>query len=230
MFQDLVSPRAREGGSWYTLPLSFLVHTTIIGTLVIVPLIATNALPEPRTTLQYMYNAVTPVVPAPPPAAPRRQATPQSMGQSGTAPVVAPDAIAPETGLLLNDTAVPTQAIEGLVGGLAGLPSVVEAAPIVQQPVAPVRACCNIKPPVRTRYVAPGYPEIAKQSRIEGVVIIEAIIGPDGKVENARVLRSQPFLDQAALEAVRAWEYTPTLLNGRPTPVIMTVTVRFDLN
>jgi TonB family protein len=57
-----------------------------------------------------------------------------------------------------------------------------------------------------------------------------AIIGTDGKVEDAKVLRSTPLLDEAALEAVRAWEYTPTLLNGRPTPVIMTVTVQFRLN
>jgi TonB family protein len=61
-------------------------------------------------------------------------------------------------------------------------------------------------------------------------VIIEAIIGIDGKIDEARVLRSYPLLDGAALAAVRAWECTPTLLNGVPTPVIMTVTVRFDLN
>ena len=55
------------------------------------------------------------------------------------------------------------------------------------------------------------------------------MIGPDGKVEQARVLRSQPLLDEAALAAVRGWEYTRTLLNGRPTAVIMTVTVQFTL-
>jgi protein TonB len=59
--------------------------------------------------------------------------------------------------------------------------------------------------------------------------MIEAIIGIDGKVEQARVLRSKPLLDEAALAAVRAWEYTPTLLNSRPVPVIMTVTVQFSL-
>jgi protein TonB len=66
-------------------------------------------------------------------------------------------------------------------------------------------------------------------NRVEGIVIIEAIIDSDGRVATARVQRSSPLLDEAALEAVRAWEYTPTLLNGMPTAVIMTVTVRFDL-
>ena len=60
---------------------------------------------------------------------------------------------------------------------------------------------------------------------MQGIVIIEATIGEDGRVINARILRSVPLLDQAALDAVRQWQFTPTLLNGVPVPVIMTVTV-----
>jgi len=86
-----------------------------------------------------------------------------------------------------------------------------------------------IKPPVKTRDVAPIYPSIAQSARVQGVVIIEATIGPDGTVQNARVLRSIPLLDNAALDAVRQWVFTPTLLNGSPVPVIMTVTVNFQL-
>ncbi len=56
-------------------------------------------------------------------------------------------------------------------------------------------------------------------------MILEALIGVDGRVADAKVLRSVPLLDQAALDAVRQWEYTPTLLNGAPVPVVMTVTV-----
>jgi protein TonB len=62
------------------------------------------------------------------------------------------------------------------------------------------------------------------------MVIIEATIAADGHVMNARILRSLPLLDQAALEAVRQWQYTPTLLNGVPVPVVMTVTVTFTLS
>jgi protein TonB len=64
---------------------------------------------------------------------------------------------------------------------------------------------------------------------VEGVVILEAIIGADGRVQEVRVLRSKPLLDQAAIDAVRQWLFTPTLLNGVPVPVIMTVTVNFAL-
>ena len=60
-------------------------------------------------------------------------------------------------------------------------------------------------------------------------MILEATIGPDGRVQDVKVLRSIPLLDQAALDAVRQWVFTPTLLNGVPVPVIMTVTVQFTL-
>jgi protein TonB len=73
------------------------------------------------------------------------------------------------------------------------------------------------------------YPAVAQSARVQGVVIIEARIGPDGRVSNARVLRSIPLLDQAALDAVMQWEFTPTRLNGQPVPVIMTMTVQFTL-
>ena len=70
---------------------------------------------------------------------------------------------------------------------------------------------------------------MARAARVSGVVILETVIGPDGRVTDVKILRSVPLLDDAALEAVRQWEYTPTLLNGVPVPVIMTVTVNFQL-
>ena len=96
-------------------------------------------------------------------------------------------------------------------------------------PAAPVRVGGNIRPPTKTRHVAPVYPPIAQSARVQGIVIIEATIGPNGKVQEAKVLRSIPLLDQSALDAVKQWEFTPTLLNGVPVPVIMTVTVQFTL-
>jgi len=92
-----------------------------------------------------------------------------------------------------------------------------------------VRLSAGIKLPTRIKDVPPVYPKIARKARVQGVVILEAIIGVDGKVQRARVLRSEPLLDQAALNAVQSWEYTPTLLSGRPVPIIMTVTVQFRL-
>ena len=86
-----------------------------------------------------------------------------------------------------------------------------------------------VKPPTKIKDVRPEYPPAAQQARVSGVVIIEVRIGTDGAVEDAQVLRSIPLLDQAALDAVRQWRFTPTLLNGVPTAVIMTVTVNFTV-
>jgi protein TonB len=93
-----------------------------------------------------------------------------------------------------------------------------------------VRVGGNMRQPTKTKHVAPIYPPLAQSAGVQGVVILETVIGPDGKVQDARVLRSIPLLDQAAVESVRQWEFTPTLLNGSPVPVIMTVTVQFTLS
>jgi len=110
--------------------------------------------------------------------------------------------------------------------------SIPPAPPPPPQPGWPpnaVRVGGNMKVPVKTKHVAPVYPPIAQSARVQGVVILEALLGPDGKVQDARILRSIPLLDQAALDAVKQWEFTPTLLNGSPVPVIMTATMQFTL-
>jgi TonB family protein len=93
--------------------------------------------------------------------------------------------------------------------------------------LTPVRVGGQIKPPTKIKDVQPVYPVIAKTARVGGVVTIEATIGPDGAVTETNVVRSVPLLDQAALDAVRQWEYTPTLQNGRPVPVVVTIAVNF---
>jgi protein TonB len=97
------------------------------------------------------------------------------------------------------------------------------------QTASPVRVGGAIKQPKRLVNVAPVYPAIAQSARVQGVVIVEATIGSDGRVQEAKVLRSIPLLDAAALDAVKQWVYEPTLLNGVPVPVIMTVTINFTL-
>lgn len=99
----------------------------------------------------------------------------------------------------------------------------------VQTALAPVRVGGNIAAPTKVKDVRPVYPAAAQGSGVQGVVILEATIGPDGRVSDAKVMRSIPMLDQAAIDAVKQWEFTPTLLNGAPVPVIMTVTVNFTM-
>lgn len=230
MFQDVVSPRTESNSTWYTVPLSCVAHTTVIAVIIAVPLIATDAsLPTPRSLMEHYVTPYVPVVPSAPPM--RRLAPAHVSHVAPGAPVVAPDAIVGESGLTFQPTDVETAGIDSVVGTFGAMPGVIDAPPpaAVARPTGPVVVGGHIQPPARTKHVMPVYPEIARANRVEGVVILEAIIGADGRVDAARVLRSKPLLDEAALAAVRAWEYTPTLLNGKPTPVIMTVTVVFAL-
>ena len=105
------------------------------------------------------------------------------------------------------------------------------AAPVIYASVDPaqVRVGGDIKEPKKIKDVKPVYPESAKAAGVQGIVIIEIIIGTDGSVNEAKVLRPVPELDRAAIDAVMQWKYTPTLLNGEPVKVIMTVTVTFTL-
>jgi len=93
--------------------------------------------------------------------------------------------------------------------------------------LAAVRPGGRIMPPKKIKDVPPVYPALAQTAHVSGAVTIEATIGTDGKVVDAKVVHSIPMLDQAALDAVRQWEYLPTMLNGVPVPVLVTVTVNF---
>jgi TonB family protein len=91
-----------------------------------------------------------------------------------------------------------------------------------------VRVGGSIKEPRKIRHVPPIYPADAAAAGVEGVVVLEAILAKDGTVKNLTVLRSVPMLDEASLTAVRLWGFTPTLLNGVPVEIVMTVTIHFS--
>ena len=90
-----------------------------------------------------------------------------------------------------------------------------------------IRVGGQLRPPIRIKEVAPVYPALAVSNRVEGDVVIEATIDEEGNVADAHVVKSVPLLDQAALDAVKQWQYRPSLLNGVPTAVITIVTVKF---
>jgi TonB family protein len=95
--------------------------------------------------------------------------------------------------------------------------------------MAPVRIGGNVKQPTKIRNVPPVYPPVAESARVQGVVILELTIDTGGLVRDAKIVRSIPLLDEAAIDAVKQWQFTPTYLNGQAVPVIMTVTVNFSL-
>lgn len=102
--------------------------------------------------------------------------------------------------------------------------------PPVKEQQGPMRVGGEIQEPERIHYVAPEYPELARRARLEGVVVLQAIIDRQGNVKDAEVLRPLGLgLDEAAIQAVQQWKYSPTYYNGRPVEVILTVTVQFQL-
>jgi len=123
----------------------------------------------------------------------------------------------------------PVGVIGGVVGGVPAPPPPPPPPPPPDWGKGAIRVGGDVLQPTKTKHVNPEYPAIAQSACVQGVVIMEAIIGPDGHVQDARIMRSIPLLDQAALDAVKQWEFTPTLLNGAPVPVIMTMTVQFTL-
>ena len=231
LFGDVTDPSITFGTrKWYSVPLSFVVHALVISILIVTPLLATGALPLPDSGSTFVH-VEPPSLPDPPPV---RAATPAAPPAASldAAPVVAPAAITREPDVEPGfELEVPTAV--GVVGGseieIAG---VVTAPPVVAapRPAAPVRPGGKVRPPERVAYAPPIYPALALSARVQGLVIIEATIDTSGRVQAARVLRSDsPLLNEAALIAVGQWTYTPTLLNGVPVSVIMTVTVHFRL-
>lgn len=93
----------------------------------------------------------------------------------------------------------------------------------------PVRIGGEVRQPIKVRDVKPLYPPLAQEARVQGLVILEGLIDTQGNVADVKVLRGVPLLNDAAVEAVRQWRYRPTLLNGVPVPVIMTMAVTFTL-
>src|SRR5215207_2156604 len=236
MFGDIVNPSVKVGSrSWYTVPLSILAHTVVLGAIVIIPLMATDVLPTPPSMMAFVAAPPPPPPPPSPPPPPQAAAAPKPVMDvnPAAAPVEAPKEIKAETGIEQNVKGAVGGVEGGIVGGVTGgIVGGLEAAPPPPPPPpppAPVRVGGAIRQPTQLKKVNPVYPPIAQSARVQGVVIIEAIIGPDGRVTEAKVLRSIPLLDAAALDAVKQWVYTPTLLNGVPVPVIMTVTVNFTL-
>ena len=96
-----------------------------------------------------------------------------------------------------------------------------------EAPIVPLRAGRGIKTPAKIKDVRPVYPAIAQAARVQGVVVLEATVGADGHVTNTKVIKSVPLLDQAAVDAVRQWQYAPTRVKGKAVPIVMTITVNF---
>ncbi len=218
------------------LPVSLGFHAVALAALVILPALTGNQLPEPSAAVRaFFVEPPAELAPPPPPPPPAAQSAvrPKVQAQQTQADFVAPVEIpvdVPQAGLDLGmDGGMPGGVEGGVEGGVVG--GVVGGLPAAPPPpTTPLRVGGGIKEPRKIKNVAPEYPPLAQRARISGVVVIDAVIGADGRVTNAKVLRGLAMLDEAALDAVRQWVYTPTLVSGVPVPVEMTVTVTFSLS
>lgn len=208
----------------YTIVLSIVVHALAACTAVIAPLLAADELPAPRTATEFMQVVALPAPPAPPPRAAVKSAPAL---RTDTAPLSVPDGIAAEP--VIVPPAVDAYPGDGIISVGDCNCGFTDVAPPPPQPPPPLRVGGNVRPPLKISDIAPVYPPIARAAHVQGVVILEAVIAEDGSVRDVRVLRSIALLDAAATEAVRQWRFTPTLLNGDPVPVVMTITVAFTL-
>jgi len=213
----------------WTLAVSVCAHAALVVAIFVAPIFATADLPDPRRPLT--FEAITPIA-TPTIPTPRSQPT-QPTKAIHTFPIEEPPDL-PTHDLVID---VPPARIDacdncGVVNVPIGDGPVghdVATPPAPQAPTAPVPVGGNIRPPTRTIYVAPIYPPLALAARVEGTVILQAVIDERGSVRELRVLRGHPLLDDAAMQAVAKWQFTPTLLNGATVPVVMTVTVSFTL-
>jgi periplasmic protein TonB len=238
LFEDLIdSDKVKhKTNQSLTLPVSLAIHAVILVLVVVVPLLMSEEMPEPTASVRaFFVEPAAPPPPPPPPPPPAPKSTIQPKVQPKildearfVAPIEVPDQVKPDQGLDLGVEGGVAGGVEGGVpGGVVG--GVVGGLPDAPPPPQAVRVGGQIKEPKKLKNVTPEYPDIAKQARVQGVVILECTISPQGKVTNVTVLRGIPLLDAAAIDAVKQWVYTPTLLNGVPVPVIMTVTVNFKL-
>lgn len=215
---------------------SVVAHAFVIAAAIIAPVVVDGALPTPHQAVLFEAADIMPAdirLPTPSPhTGPSRTATTDRPSVSmSAAPTVEPTSVAPETEAAGTSTA--SGAIVGVengppggietIGG-AGAPPAPPPAP-----AGPIRVHLGMKAPHKIVDVPPVYPAVAQRARVEGVVILEAVIDAQGRVASVRVLRSIALLDQAAADAVQQWRFTPALLKAEPVPVVMTVTVNFKL-
>jgi protein TonB len=229
LFGDVTRPSISIGNrKWYTVPVSLFSHAIIVAMIVIVPILAAPMMPGVLDDTS-LYRFIDIVPPTPPPVPKQNRAEVKPIEQPGP-PIDAPNGFTKE---VVVDRDPPVTDAGGWIGGPDDIDKTLAAPVVIEKPAPrqePVRIGGTIRQPQKVHNVDPAYPAIAQAARVQGIVIIEATLSPDGRISNARILRSIPLLDEAALEAVRQWQYTPTLLNGVPVPVIMTVTVTFTLS
>lgn len=218
--------------------LSFGLQMLLLGVMVLIPLIYTEALPKAQMMTFIAAPPPPPPPPPPPAAAPVKvvKVETEVVNNQLRAPTKIPDKIK----MVKEDEAPPTMAgvPGGVPGGVAGGTMGGVLGGIVGSSLPPPKVAAPQKVRVSSGVVAgnkisgsnPTYPAIAKTARIQGTVTLQATISKQGTIENLHAVSGPPMLYQSAIDAVRQWRYRPYILNGEAVEVETTVMVNFTLN
>ena len=225
-----------------TTTISFVLQIALVGILVLIPLLYTEALPKQ----QLMTFLVAPPPPPPPPPPPA--AVPQRVVKVVQTDIIngelrTPTKIPKKVEMIKEEESPPpVMSAAGVVGGVPGgvpggqmggvIGGIISSTPVAVPKVATpqrVRVSQGVSQGLLIHRVQPMYPPLARQARIQGTVVLQAEISKDGSIENLRLISGHPMLAPSAIEAVKQWRYKPYFLNGEPVAVETQITVNFTL-
>jgi protein TonB len=244
MFEDSLiesGGKLKTKRGWTSL-LSFTLQVGIIGVMILIPLIFTEALP--KGTSLFMLVAPPPPPPPPPPAAAPVKIVKVIQTDIVNGQLRTPTKIPKKIEMIKEDEAPPpVMASAGVVGGVPGgvpggqmggvIGGIISSTPVAVPKVAApqrVRVSSGVVTGLKIRDSKPVYPPLARQARIQGTVVLQALISKTGDIENLQLISGHPMLAPAAIEAVKQWKYKPYLLNGEPVEVETQVQVNFTLS
>jgi periplasmic protein TonB len=242
MFEDSLlesGGRLKTKRGWTT-SIGLLMQIGLLVVLVLIPLIFTEALPKQQ--LMTFLVAPPPPPPPPPPAAAPVHVVKQIQTDIINGQLRTPTKIPQKVQMIKEDEAPPAMASAGVIGGVPGgipggqmggvIGGIISSTPVAVPKVAApqrVRVSQGVSAGLLVRRVNPTYPPLARQARIQGQVVLHAVISKDGSIEGLTLVSGHPMLAPAAIEAVKQWKYKPYLLNGEPVEVDTEVLVNFTL-
>ena len=244
----------RQKAGWITGLISLVLHLLVIGAILAAgKYIKDNPEVIEKPISAFIVTSTPPPPPPPPPPASNPGSTPTPKAETPVEPVKeqfrqptdVPKNVPKTRDVPTDDagTAVEGGQVGGVKGGVAGGVVGGEVGGVAGgtvggtaggtvggTPGAPLRVGGNVKAPVVLERVQPRYTEIARRARIQGPVIIEAVINQEGEVVDARVIKGLPMgLENEALSALKRWKFKPGTLNGRPVPVYFNLVINFQL-
>jgi periplasmic protein TonB len=221
--------------------LSFGLQIALVGVLVLIPLLFTEALPKTQL-MTFLVAPPPPPPPPPPPAVQQIKVVKQIQTDIINGQLRTPTKIPEKVQMIKEEEAPPpVSTMAGVVGGVPGaaggqmggvIGGIINSTPVAVPKVATpqrVRVSQGVTQGLLLRKIQPAYPPLARQARIQGSVLLQAEISKDGSIQNLRLISGHPMLAPAAIEAVKQWKYKPYILNGEPVEVETQITVNFTL-